>query len=205
MKWWYFVINVFFPSSFTNDELVHVRQAPEHGYRNIYSLFDYHDPIMSRMVRHFKNHNDRQLAKWCASKISETLIPILSERQQFSEFTNPLVISIPLSAKRMHERGFNQSRLLARALARKQHWSDNNRALVKRKDTPKQALIQKRSERIKNARGMFGVQKKYQSDIQNQDIILIDDLVTTGATLHEAMRILTKAGARNILAVTLAH
>jgi len=66
-----------------------------------------------------------------------------------------------------------------------------------------QAQIENRQKRIKNIIGSFAVKNK--DIIKNRNIILIDDVTTTGATLNEAKKVLREAGAKKIIAFTIAH
>jgi predicted amidophosphoribosyltransferase len=75
--------------------------------------------------------------------------------------------------------------------------------LVKIEDTEHQARIKDRNVRLKNLAGTFAV--KNPELIAKKNIILIDDVTTTGATLNEARRTLKKSGARKVIAFTVAH
>ena len=74
---------------------------------------------------------------------------------------------------------------------------------IKNKETIHQANIKNRNIRLKNLIGSFIVKNK--EEIKNRNIILIDDITTTGATLNEARKTLKKAGAKKIVAFTVAH
>ncbi len=82
-----------------------------------------------------------------------------------------------------------------------------NDILIKPKDTEHQARIKDRRVRLKNMTGTFAVKnlEKSASLIKNRNIILIDDITTTGATLNEARKTLRQAGARKVIAFTVAH
>jgi competence protein ComFC len=75
--------------------------------------------------------------------------------------------------------------------------------LIKKIDTPHQAQIHDRSHRLKNVVGSFAL--KNSDMINGKNIILIDDITTTGATLSEARKVLKKSGAKKIIAFTVAH
>ena len=79
--------------------------------------------------------------------------------------------------------------------------------LIKIKDTEHQARIKNRNERIKNMTGTFAIKdlEKNKKLIMKKNIILIDDILTTGATLSEARKVLRQAGARKVIAFTVAH
>jgi competence protein ComFC len=74
---------------------------------------------------------------------------------------------------------------------------------VRTKETEHQAQIADRSFRLKNIRGVF--EARNCEEIKNRNIILIDDVITTGATLSEAKKVLERAGARSVIAFTIAH
>ncbi|MCX6747951.1 MAG: phosphoribosyltransferase family protein [Candidatus Nomurabacteria bacterium] len=88
-------------------------------------------------------------------------------------------------------------------LDKNQNFKLNKNILIKDKETIHQAHIKERKDRLKNLAGSFQVLNP--EIIQNKNIILIDDVTTTGATLKEAKITLKKAGAKKIVAFTIAH
>lgn len=130
----------------------------------------------------------------------------LSDLSIMENFSAPLLIPIPLAPKRFKERGFNQAELLCRKLLENdqgQNLELLTGVLTKPKDTLHQASIKDRGERLRNLSGSFTI--KDAEKIAGRNIILIDDVVTTGATLSEARKILKQAGARKVIAFTIAH
>ncbi len=116
-----------------------------------------------------------------------------------------LVIPLPQSALRVIIKGNNHSLLLAKAVMR--HNKDGGLRLekgnlIKTKETKKQAKLSRR-ERLVEQRGVFRV--RHPKRIQGKSIILLDDIVTTGATLSEAKKTLIQAGAKKVICVALAH
>lgn len=111
------------------------------------------------------------------------------------------LLPIPLSAERLAERGYNQSLLLARLLS-----PDKTRAdvLLRTRHTPAQRTLP-RAERLANLNGAFAVDPLRIADIQGRNVVLVDDVMTSGASLHTAARALRQAGARHISAVVLAR
>jgi ComF family protein len=110
-------------------------------------------------------------------------------------------VPIPLSAKKLQQRGYNQSLLLARGLAKKftLPYAD---VLLRIKETKPQFGLQK-NERKTNMKDAFAVKKgsfkKYTS------VFLVDDVLTTGATLSEAARVLKQNGVQNVWGITFAR
>ncbi|HEY4524381.1 MAG TPA: phosphoribosyltransferase family protein [Candidatus Paceibacterota bacterium] len=127
--------------------------------------------------------------------------------QRFSALENKrwLVLPIPVSAARRRERGFNQAAVIAQAFAAPApaKFFFNDRLLVKIKETPTQVSIKNRTARLANLKNAFAVRAPEQ--IVGQKIILIDDVFTTGGTIAEAKRILRRAGAATVTALTIAH
>ncbi|MBI5174834.1 MAG: ComF family protein [Candidatus Melainabacteria bacterium] len=133
-------------------------------------------------------------------------------------FLNPennyLLLPIPLHNRRQKERGYNQCEVLARALCRlnKEHRRFKGKAaaitfkplLLRAKDTPPQHSLT-RQERIANVESAFALKKGCASTIAGSRIILLDDVLTSGATAHEAAQLLLSAGAREVVVLTLAR
>ena len=109
---------------------------------------------------------------------------------------------VPLHAQRLREREFNQSAMLAHPLS--QHLG---RPLVlgqltrTRQTIPQTSLTRK--ERLTNLRGAFAV--THPETLQGQTILLVDDVMTTGTTLHECAKTLRQAGSGHVYALTLAR
>jgi ComF family protein len=115
------------------------------------------------------------------------------------------LIPIPLAAKRLRQRGYNQSEVLARALARQWRIPVLVGSLVRTRETPTQTALTP-GTRLANVAGAFAVANVQCSMINDHStLIIVDDVFTTGATLAEAARALEQAGARRVLGVTFAR
>ena len=111
------------------------------------------------------------------------------------------VLPIPLSVQRLAERGYNQSWLLARELS--PHKADAQ-LLLRTRDTPSQRTLP-RAERMANLAGAFAVEPLRAAQLQGKTVVLVDDVMTSGASLHTAARALRQAGAVHISAVVLSR
>jgi ComF family protein len=119
------------------------------------------------------------------------------------DFTDySLMMPVPLHIKRLRERGFNQSLILARAIGEKQQVPVTFSALKRHKFTLTQAGSNKK-ERKQNIKGAFEISNK--KEIAGKNIILVDDVYTTGATANECAKTLIKAGAQKVSVLTLAR
>jgi ComF family protein len=171
----------------------------------VFSLFDYRDKRVKEAIWHLKYKNRKKMAKTLARALYEHIVEELLELKTFGNFRDPLVIPIPLSRKRYFERGYNQAKLIAKEVCKLSAGELKlaHRALIKHKETEHQAHIKEREKRLLNLRDSFSVPKKER--VSDRNIILIDDVTTTGATLEEAKRILKESGAKKVIAFTVAH
>jgi ComF family protein len=115
-----------------------------------------------------------------------------------------LMVPVPLSAARLNARGYNQAWELARRLARHCMCPAQPQWLLRVKDTPHQ-LDLARHQRAANVRNVFLVEPRKRAELSGQTVILVDDVMTTGATADEAARVLLQAGAANVWVWVLAR
>ena len=113
-----------------------------------------------------------------------------------------LILPVPLHPRRLRQRGFNQSLILAREISRRHGVAMDFRTFRRIVDTESQAGL-KKEERRSNIRKAFSITGPER--IRGQSILLVDDVYTTGSTLGECARTLLKAGAEAVGALTLAR
>jgi ComF family protein len=113
-----------------------------------------------------------------------------------------LIVPIPLSEKRLAERGFNQAYEIAYPVSRINSVPVAEDCLIRTRDTGRQSEIHDSNKRAGNVRGAFEVNSSW--DVTGLSIVIVDDVATTGATLHEAALVLYKAGAAKVLCVAFA-
>lgn len=172
----------------------------------IFALFDYRHPPVKKAVWFLKYKNGKRLASLFGEILYERILEELYDLKKFEDFDRPILIPIPLYSTRLKERGFNQSEILCKKIIffdKNKYLGFEKDTLIKRKETKHQALIKNRNERLRNLAGSFGV--KNVEKIKDRNLILIDDVTTTGATLNEARKILKASGAKKIFAFTIAH
>ena len=110
-------------------------------------------------------------------------------------------IPVPMSPQRLAERGYHQTLLLARA------WQAPNiqaHALVRSRHTPAQSQ-HTRAQRLRNLRGVFEVPRAACSHVEGRHVLLVDDIITTGATLQMAAQALLGAGAASVRVLAVAR
>lgn len=166
----------------------------------LYFPFNYQQSLIKNLIFHFKYepHLVKELAKPLANLWKDYFL-LLDEKINFSNF---LVLPLPLEKSRLKWRGFNQSEELARYFCQNFNLEMRNDVLIKVKKTKFQVNLDEK-ERRENIKGAFLVENK--STIEGRKILLIDDIYTTGSTLEEAAKILKESGAKEVWGLVLAR
>jgi ComF family protein len=112
-----------------------------------------------------------------------------------------LVLALPLSRERLRERGYNQAHLLARSLEPAKLAAG---VLLRIQHTPPQSTLA-RKERLQNVQNAFAVEPLKVHSIKGKRVVLVDDVMTSGASLHAAAQVLRHAGVAHITALVLAR
>lgn len=151
------------------------------------SLYVYND-FLKEVIAKLKYRRDAEIIK--------AFYPVAST--SFKKISrNSFAIPIPLSDERHYERGFNQAELLARIVSSKP-------ALLLRRKTHEEKQSKKtREERMQQKENPFHVIDA--EKVQNHDVLLVDDVYTTGSTLRYAAKVLIEAGAKQVSSITLAR
>ena len=133
-------------------------------------------------------------------------VDALSQNELFSRVlsSHPIVVEVPLSAHKLKKRGYNQAEILSSFLAEELNMYFTKEILIRIKSTDPQFKLDKK-ERQKNVLGAFEVNKKHRNMIKNKDILLVDDVSTSCATLRECAKILKRNGAKKVYGVTFAR
>ncbi len=133
--------------------------------------------------------------------LGEVLADPLAFLLDLCDWNIDLITAVPLDSKRLKERGFNQSVLLARPLAWISKISFNDQALTRIRYTRPQVGLT-RGEREKNMEGVFEADSKI---AKGKIILVVDDVITTGSTLNECSKALLDSGADQVFGLTLAR
>ena len=149
-----------------------------------------YDDASAKAIHRFKYNRDTTYSRPLGSIISS-----------YSELKGlDMVIPVPLHIKRLRERGFNQSLLLAKAVGKSHRITVEPYTLKRIRWTEPQVNLSGKERKL-NVKGAFEVQK----DVKGKRILLVDDVYTTGATVRECSKILKKSGAKDVCVLTLAR
>lgn len=187
---------------------------PEHdlpGY--IFALYEYRTPIIKKILTDAKYRKKFSGLQVFGPYLASVMIDIISEYTELNNYTNILIIPVPISRKRLKTRGYNQAKIIAESIISNLptnikggsilNFKLADNVIEKIKDTTPQASIHKRSVRLNNPKGTFKI--KNPEILQGSLCIVIDDITTTGGTILEMRRILIESGAQTVLGLTIAH
>ncbi len=170
-----------------------IQDEPHYAKARAAARYDDHSrPLVLAYKHGDKTHLQQLMTKWM----------FLAGRQILEG--SDVIVPVPLHWTRLLRRKYNQAALLAHGLghiASRPVW-DN--ALLRHKKTKPHERMNK-AERAENVKGAFRLNPKYRSLVQDKNIVLIDDVMTSGATLNECARVLNIAGAQRVEVLTLAR
>jgi ComF family protein len=159
------------------------------GFDTVYTFGSY-EGTLRQLIHLFKYDQMRPLAK----PLGALMARAIPREQRFD-----LIVPMPLHWRKRFSRGYNQSELLAREIARR--WGLPVRKIVRRvKPTAPQAGLTNSKRRL-NMRGAFATS----ADLQGMRVLLVDDVLTTGATAGACARVLKRAGASHVTVATVAR
>jgi len=159
------------------------------AFQGTLALFRYEFPV-DRLIQALKYGHQLALAAW----FGERLAGIVTAAD------HDLLLPLPLHPDRLRERGFNQSAEIARAVSRHTGIPLALASLVRTRPTPPQAALPLK-ERTGNVRGAF----ECRADLAGQRVALVDDVMTSGATLRECARVLKLHGTAAITVAVVAR
>lgn len=162
-------------------------------FEEMFCPFVYND-FMKMLILRFKNDSDFGLGKMFAKFINNKINNKIPE--------NTIIISVPLHNKRILKRGYNQSVYLAKKLAHIGKYQFIEDFLIRHINTPSQGF-KTISERKTNVENAFIVNSKYKSMVKENHFLIIDDVITTGATIFECAKQLE--GAKGIFLASIAR
>ncbi len=182
-------------STFNNFPYCSTCHSAGHRFDGVISAFYYEDTVRSSIIQHKFDFNYNH---------SLTLSHHLSEiiKELYPDTLPDYIIPVPTSKKRLKLRGYNPLMEIGIRVSNSTNIPLLSDVILKIKDTPQQSVASSRISRFRNVKGSFAVTNK--DILKNKNIILLDDVYTTGATTYECSKILKRAGVSHILVATVA-
>ncbi len=170
------------------------QQIEDKYFNELICVFKY-EGLIRKLLLDYKFKGKSYLYKTIAKVIlkQENIFKILESYDT--------IMPIPISKKRRKERGYNQSELIAKEIAKNINIKYQNNCLIKTKNIIEQSKLN-REQRILNIQGAYVL--KNEETIKNKKILLFDDIYTTGSTVNECSRILRKVDLKKIGILTIA-
>ena len=170
-----------------------LREHPAYGHgRAVFRYNEYSGALVTKL----KYHDQAYLAAVYGAWLAQAGAPLIA--------ASDVIVPVPLHYWRFVGRRYNQSALLAQALSKKCGLTCLPNGLMRTRKTLSQTGLS-RSQRENNVRGAFAVTPRFLDRIKDKTILLIDDVMTTGATIDACSKALLKAGAVNVNVLTLAR
>ncbi|WP_432407082.1 ComF family protein [Wukongibacter sp. M2B1] len=180
------------------DELYLIDRCPEcidnpNYYTKAVSCLEY-DDLSKEIIYNLKYYKKRYIAYHVAEIIYDKLI-----ESDICSFDT--IIPVPLHKAKQRERSFNQASLISKYIGQRVNADVDNRSLIRNRNTITQNQLTK-EERKENLKGAFEVVNN--ANIKDRNILLIDDIYTTGATVNQCGKVLLENGALKIYVATFA-
>lgn len=170
---------------------------------DLYFPLEYKNPLIKKLIKKFKYEPFIKDLSSCLSSLIVNHLKLLNNPPDFLHSRRDFVmVPVPLHKKRMKWRGFNQAEEITNHLSKSLKINLINDVLLKKKSTPPQVKIPE-EQRKKNTRGIFVCREK--EKIQGKNVLLVDDVYTTGSTLNEAAQALKKNGVNKIIGLVVAR
>lgn len=149
----------------------------------VVACYEYRFPV-DRLVLRFKFAGDLAVGRWLARRFAMRMA---------TEPRPGLLVPMPVTRRRLRERGFNQAVEIARVASRSLRIPFEVGVLERTRDAPPQSKLGRRA-RLANLRGAFRCRRQ----LAGRHVALVDDVITTGATAHAASQALRRAGAKRV-------
>ena len=173
-------------------------------YKGVHTALPYDQPAVRAVIKANKYYGSIHASHLLAATLNQTLSDIAEDRALLPEWNTPLLLPIPSSPKRRRERGYNQIEHIIQKVPKETLSGFVYAPHLRYRDhRESQARIPK-SKRSANMEHVFFVPEKNLSEVSGKYIVLIDDVAESGATMRDAMRALTEAGACVVTGIALA-
>ncbi len=207
-----FFLDIFLPKEektikieeLSEEEILSFEKSGEIDNKKLKSVFNYKDKTIRQVIWEIKYNKNKKVLEKFSKVLHEFILGEISDEVLFGNFKNPILIPIP-SLESRKNKGFNQAELIAKeifSIDGGKNFQIETGILFKIKETEHQSKIKNRKDRLENLVGAFSASSEKGAGL---NFILIDDVITTGATMNEAVRALKESGAKKVIGFSIAH
>jgi predicted amidophosphoribosyltransferase len=189
--------------------LPQAKPLPKNQGIDIKTLFSYKHPLVKQIIWQIKYKKDDHAIQFGGYALWKSIL----NSPEYKTILSLIIIPIPTSRQRLHERGYNQCERLAREiiyLNQKKSDSDIPKIIVRadilyrKRHTSRQTMKNKKQRELNN-KDIFAVRRDQASLEENTPVLVIDDVITTGNTILEAIRVLRISGYKHVKGLAFAH
>lgn len=157
----------------------------------------FHQPLIKELIHQLKFKSRQSVIDALTPRMKDYLVPLVHH------FSNFIIIPVPLHISREKHRGFNQAELIARTVGAILTLPLQTDVMIRTRSTKPQTGTHSKKDRESNLKGAFQVINP--AAIEDKNILLVDDVITSGATISEATATLKDSGAKKVIAFVLAR
>jgi competence protein ComFC len=176
-------------------QVCHACQQKTYAFERARSYGIYDGPLVRAIIL-LKWERMEPLGRWFAGRLAEMV------QREAGLLATDVVVPVPLHRDRERQRGYNQARLISKPLARKLGLPHKAVLLVRTRPRPDKQVLSL-EERWESVRGAFATRPG--SQVDNKRVLLVDDVMTTGATPDACAQALLESGAKSVLGLTIAR
>lgn len=173
--------------------------------KKLFYFLNYRDEQVKKMFWQLKFHKNREPAFLFAGFLYENIFDILEQLKLEENFNYPVLTFVPSHFFRKVKRTYDQNEVVLKYFKKMggENFVEVEKTLKKVKHTKPQNRMLNKKEREENVKGIFKVLDV--ESVKGRNVVLLDDIYTTGSTLKEAEKVLKKAKVRKVFFITIAH
>ena len=210
-KEWYFLCNKCFLKIEIFDSIcyvckwktdnfeIHKECSQDVFYDKIIVLSHYKNKIIKKLIKDFKFYSKKDIWEDFWFYLRE----LFFNTEVYKDYSDYIIIYTPMSFFKKIKRWYNQSEFLAKIISKKTNIKIEKNIIKKYKSTRQQSTLSKK-QRLENLKNCFKINKKQIDKIDNKNIILVDDVISTWTTINEISKILKQNWAKKIIWLTIA-
>ncbi|MDD4930995.1 MAG: ComF family protein [Candidatus Colwellbacteria bacterium] len=165
--------------------------------KNVSAVADYRDPVIRQLIHCLKYRNMESISKLLGEMLAERLKHIVIEAE------STIIVPIPLHKRKERQRGYNQAELIAIVAGKSLCLPVASESILRIRPNNPQSEIPDLKEKAANVKGIFGPGPDIKA-VLGKNVVIMDDILTSGATMAEVVKILKKGGAKKCIRAVIA-